>query len=122
LDVRDEIIVAVEQVPLAYLPSAPFEGHMVVWKRIDGGWSFFDDALAFGSNSAFYPGAPRQATTKGDILRVIASWTMPQTDTLGERPAPTSTDFLPLMAVAFASGLLIALRRFRPASRDLSER
>jgi hypothetical protein len=47
---------------------------------------------------------------------------MPETDTVGEPPAPTSTDSFPLVAVAFALALLIALRRVRPASRDIRER
>lgn len=51
LDVGDRIIVAVEQVPLSYLPAAPFEGHMVVWKKIDDGWRFYEDALAFGRSA-----------------------------------------------------------------------
>lgn len=48
LEAGDQIIVAVEKVPLSYLPAAPFEGHMVVWKKTTGGWSFFEDGLAFG--------------------------------------------------------------------------
>jgi hypothetical protein len=104
LEVGDEIIVAVERPPLG--------GHVVVWKRTGVGWAFFEDALAFGSDPLFYPGAAREATTKSEILQVLSSWTMPPTSTVGSQPslAPPSIAFFVL---AFGVGLAVGLHRFR---------
>ncbi len=109
----DRIIVAVEQLPLSYLPAAPFEGHIVVWKKTAGGWSFFQDALAFGSQALFYPGAPRDATTKADVLEVIAGWTMPATSTIGDPVAPDTATPALWIGFAFVLGLAVSLFRFR---------
>lgn len=121
LEAGDQIIVAVEKVALSYLPAAPFEGHMVVWKKTSGGWSFFEDGLAFGSNPLFYPGAPRAATTKSAIRAVISNWTMPQTSTIDPSPSSASTPDA-VVVFAFAVGLAIGLYRFRRGSRDLRSR
>jgi hypothetical protein len=113
LEVGDRIIVAAEELALTYLPAAPFEGHIVVWKKAGPRWAFYKEAMAFGSIDAFYPGAPREARTKAEILKVIASWTLPETSTALAPPVPPSFDGVGFAAGAFALGLAIALWRFR---------
>jgi hypothetical protein len=121
LQTGDRIIVATEMLPLSYLPGAPFEGHIVVWRKASEGWAFAADALAFGSQPAFYGGPAREATTKAQILRVISDWTMPATSTLDERPDPRTSDAVPWTALAFAIGLVLSLLRLRTAPRGHGE-
>jgi hypothetical protein len=113
LHVGDRIIVAAQDVRLAYLPAPPFEGHMVVWKKVGNDWAFFEDALVFGSNPDFYPGAAREARTKADILDVIATWTLPETSTNPEVPVPHSNAASLWVAVALLLGFAVGMWRFR---------
>jgi hypothetical protein len=122
LEVGNRIIIAAEDVPLSYLPGAPFEGHIVVWKKADAGWAFFEEVLAFGSNPDFYAGAAREARTREDILRVISLWSLPETSTESDVPVPSPSDPALVGAIAIALGLLVAWRRFGPSSRDIARR
>ncbi|HET9852607.1 MAG TPA: hypothetical protein VFP56_08905 [Candidatus Limnocylindrales bacterium] len=109
----DTIIVAAEELPLDYLPAAPFEGHSVVWHRISDGWSFFADAVAGEVRFGFYPEAAHAADSRAEILRFIASHSMPATDTdPGGEPAAQRNSGL-MIALASAVALGVGLIRFR---------
>jgi hypothetical protein len=109
----DSIIIAVEELPLDYLPAAPFERHSVIWHRTQEGWSFFLDAVAGEVRSGFYPDAAYGADTKADILRFITSHSMPSTDAEHlEHPAAQPNPG-PLVALAATIALAVGLRRFR---------
>jgi hypothetical protein len=116
LQAGDTIIIAVEDLPLDYLPAAPFEGHSVIWHRTSDGWSFFVDAVAGEVRSGFYPEAAHAADTRADILRFIASHSMPSTTTnpVGEPAAPRNSGLMIVLASAVA--LAVALFRFRQRS------
>jgi hypothetical protein len=113
LQAGDTIILAVEELPLDYLPAAPFEGHSVIWHRTSFGWSFFVDAVAGEVRSGFYPEAAHVADTRAEILRFIASHSMPSTatDPVGE-PATQGNSGL-MIALASAVAVAVGLFRFR---------
>jgi hypothetical protein len=114
LQAGDTIFLAVEELPLDYLPAAPFEGHSVIWHRTADGWSFFVDAVAGEVRSGFYPDAAYGAHTRADILRFIASHSMPSTatDPVWEPTAQPNSELM--IALAFAVALAVGLFRFRP--------
>jgi hypothetical protein len=109
----DKIIIAVADLRPRYLPGAPFEGRMVVWRKVAGGWSFYEDALYFGTDPESYPPAARAATTKADILRLIAASAMPSTSTTSTVAGPSQGNPVLPIGLGFALGLALALGRFR---------
>lgn len=123
LQAGDTIVIAVEELPLDYLPAAPFEGHSVIWHRTQEGWSFFLDAVAGEVRSGFYSDAAYGADTKANILRFITSHSMPSTDAahLEDPAAPPNPG--PIVALATAVALAVGLLRFRgQRSRDIQRR
>jgi len=109
----DSIIVAVEQLPLDYLPAAPFEGHSVIWHHTQEGWSFFLDAVPGEVRPGFYPEAALDADTKAEILRFITSRSMPSTDAGPAEARATAPSSGPAVALASAIALAVGLLRFR---------
>jgi hypothetical protein len=113
LHVGDRIIVAAEDLRPDYQPSDPFRGHMILWRKTDSGWSFYDSALVYGADPAAYPAVARAATTKADILRVILASALPDTAT-ADLVAEASESPRGLISVgAFAVGFAFALYRLR---------
>ncbi len=110
----DRLIITMATLHPEYLPGAAFEGRVVVWHKVDSGWSFYDEAMYFGSNSDYYPPAARAANTKAEILRLIARSELPSTETAPYAETPGAPPWALLPAVAVALGFVVAWRRFRP--------
>ena len=62
-------------------PFASTGARVLAWNWTAGRWSFYEDALDYGSDRDFYPVAAREARTTADILRVLAAGGMPETST-----------------------------------------
>lgn len=62
-------------------PFAWIDAKVLAWKRVDGRWSFYENALDYGSDPEFYPRAAREATTTAEILRLVDLGFLPQTST-----------------------------------------
>jgi hypothetical protein len=110
----DRLIITMAALHPEYLPGAPFEGRVVVWHKIDGGWDFYDQAIYFGTNSDYYPPAARAANTKAEILQLIAGSALPSTATAGYPEVAGAASSALLPAVAAALSFVVAWRRFRP--------
>ena len=63
-------------------PFAWIDAQVLAWRRIDGQWSFYEDALDYGTDREFYPRAARQATTTAEILRLADLGFLPDTSTV----------------------------------------
>jgi hypothetical protein len=62
-------------------PFAWIGAHVLAWRRTEGGWRFYEDALDYGFDRAFYPAAARRATTTAEILRLTGIGFVPDTAT-----------------------------------------
>ena len=62
-------------------PFAWIDAQVLAWRRIDRQWSFYEDALDYGTDREFYPRAARQATTTAEILRLADIGFLPDTST-----------------------------------------
>jgi hypothetical protein len=69
-------------------PFSWLGANVFAWRRVDGRWSFYEDALDYGSDRHFYAAAARRATTTGEILRLADLGFLP--DTATEPAARTS--------------------------------
>ena len=56
--------------------------HVLMWREVaPGHWRFYQDALTFGYEAAFYPAAAHEAKTLADILSLSDPGAMPDTGT-----------------------------------------
>lgn len=62
-------------------PFAWIDAQVLAWRLVDGRWSFYEDALDYGTDREFYPRAARQATTTAEILRLADRGFLPDTST-----------------------------------------
>ena len=83
-------------------------GEIAVWRETDGGWEFYEAALAYGSDSRYYPDAARRATTIDAILALVAA--PPNTSTLGPVPSGSVTDRSSTLILAFLIAAVVTSR------------
>lgn len=117
LQTGDKILVATEDLNLAYLPGDPFDGDVIVWRSAGASWLFYADAMLYASDEAFYPHAARTATTTADVLRLITTAGMPGTSTLA-RPDDWHQGPLPAIALIFLAGFVLAVARLSRPRRN----
>ena len=89
-------------------PFAATNANVVAWKRVDGNWRFYEEALDYGADRRFYPAAARRATTTAEILRLLSVGFLPDTATEAVHDAdggPSHAPFL-VFAVAFALAVI----------------
>lgn len=106
----DRLFVAFDRRGLDY---GGFYGPMLLWRRTDVGWSFYPEALTYGSDARFYPAVARNATTTAQILDVISA-TPPDTSTSAGPAQEAPEQPVVLVALAFALAFAIALKRTSP--------
>jgi hypothetical protein len=92
-------------------PFAGIDAGVIAWKRVEGRWRFYEEALDSGSDGQFYSAAARRATTTAEILRLVSVAFLP--DTASELiPQRDSTPWrTPVLALAFLLGLVVVRRR-----------
>ena len=105
----DRIIIAAED--LEYQRGAPLGGHLVLWKDIGEGWSFFADALLYGAEPQAYPKVARDADTKAEILQAIFDGALPATSMVSGESRAAQPDPILVGIVAFALAFAVAWRR-----------
>jgi hypothetical protein len=86
-------------------PFAAIGAQLVAWKRVDGRWHFYEDALDYGSDRHFYPPAARRATTTEEILGLMSVGFLPDTST----ETPRHTDAEPWQAPLLIMVFLVSL-------------
>ena len=82
------------------------ESSVVAWKRVGDEWRFFAKALPGASSPDLFPPATRDATTRAEILALLATAKMPDTSTAEPSDAPSSAWTSAALVAAFAIGLL----------------
>jgi hypothetical protein len=97
-------------------PFAAVGAQVVAWKRVDGRWRFYEDALDYGADRHFYPPAARQATTTEEILDLMPVGFLPDTATEAPRPTDAEQWQAPLLVVSLLAGLIAIRRRMRDSS------
>ena len=66
-------------------------GNVLAWKHTGTRWTFYEDALAEGSDETYYPSAARAATTTAEIVQLVSAAPMPDTGTASPvRSAPAA--------------------------------
>ena len=102
---------ATERLDVNWLPTDPFSGDLVAWKRTGDGWVLYADALDYGDDKKFYPKAARTATTTAEILRLVSAGSAPDTSTLSRPEERGELALTPALALAFIAGLVLGLKR-----------
>ena len=105
LTTGDRLFIASEEFHSEYLPRSPFEGDLVIWRRVNGEWRFDPSAVDEDPANKWGSAALRDATTTPEILRAIQS-APPDTATASfvrDEPRPPLAALVLAFVVAFAA-------------------
>jgi hypothetical protein len=105
----DRLLILSEHLDLSFLPRDPLYGDFLMWKRMDGQWDYYADALGENIEDVWITDAMRDASTTAAIVR-LAKLNPPDTATALE-----PVDNVPwlLLIVAFLAGVGAASLRMR---------
>jgi hypothetical protein len=105
----DRLFVLSEHLDLRFLPRDPLHGDFLMWKRVDGQWAYYADALGENVEDVWITDAMRDASTTSAIVRLA---TANPPDTATEPRSSHGVPGLPLVA-AFLAGCAVAGLRMR---------
>lgn len=105
----DQLFILSEHLDPRLVPRDPLHGDFLLWKREDGRWDYYADAIGENVEDVWITDAMRDASTTSAIVR-LAQRHPPDTAT-EPRPEP-GVPVLPLLA-AFLAGCAVAVLRIR---------
>lgn len=93
-------------------------GNVLAWKHTGTRWTFYEDALAEGSDETYYPSAARAATTTAEIVQLVSAAPMPDTGTASPVEERSRSGLHTGVALIFLAAFLVVTRlNPRPRSR-----
>lgn len=109
----DRLFILSEHLDTTFLPRDPLWGDFLMWKREDGRWAYYADAVGENVEDVWITQAMRDAATTPAIVKLVR---LHPPDTATDAAPTGGVPWLALLAAFVASGLIAdrRLRRCRP--------